>query len=136
MKRSRKSVRTKAAAIPQLRFEDQRLTSFAGLVVLQRFFQLLQLKRRLQQCFRHLSGGKVFDRATIFLQLILHVILGYRELRDAVHYQEDPLVQRVLGLKTLPDVASLVQRVFVSNSMAARPAQSPGWVAGLGTGGP
>ena len=107
MKRSLKSVRTKAAAIPQLRFEDQRLTSFAGLVVLQRFFQLLQLKRRLQQCFRHLSGGKVFDRATIFLQLILHVILGYRELRDAVHYQEDPLVQRVLGLKTLPDVATL-----------------------------
>ena len=30
MKRSRKSVRTKATAIPELRFEDHRLTSFAG----------------------------------------------------------------------------------------------------------
>jgi len=50
MKHSRKSVRTKAAAIPELRFEDQRLTSFAGLVVIQRFFQVLLLKTRLQKC--------------------------------------------------------------------------------------
>ena len=66
MKRSRKSVRTKATAIPELRFEDQRLTSFAGLVVIQRFFQVIFFKTRLQKCFRHLSQGKIFDRATIF----------------------------------------------------------------------
>ena len=107
MKRSRKSVRTKATAIPELRFEDQRLTSFAGLVVIQRLFQAISFKMRLQKCFRHLSGGKIFDRATIFLQLVLHVLLGFRELRDAVHDQDDPLVQRVLGLKHLPDVATI-----------------------------
>ena len=38
MKFSRKSVRTKEIAIPRLRFEDQRLTSFSGLVVVQQFF--------------------------------------------------------------------------------------------------
>lgn len=107
MKRSRKSVRTKGASIPQLRFEDQRLTSFAGLVVIHRFFQLLRLKPQLQKCFRHLAAGKVFDRATLFLQLVIHLLLGFRELRDADHYQDDPLVQRVLGLKSLPDVATL-----------------------------
>jgi hypothetical protein len=107
MKRSRKSVRTKATAIPELRFEDQRLTSFAGLVVIQRLFQVISLKTRLQKCFRHLSQGKIFDRATIFMQLVIHVLLGFRELRDAAHYHDDPLVQRVLGLKQLPDVATL-----------------------------
>ena len=107
MKRSRRDVRRKATAIPALRFEDQRLTSFAGLVVIQRLFQLLSLKTRLQKCFRHLASGKIFDRATIFMQLVVHLLLGFRELRDAVHYQEDPLVQRVLGLKSLPDVATL-----------------------------
>jgi len=107
MKRSRKSVRTKATALPELRFEDQRLTSFAGLVVIQRVFQVISLKTRLQKCFRHLSQGKIFDRATIFMQLVIHVLLGFRELRDAAHYQDDPLVQRVLGLKQLPDVATL-----------------------------
>ena len=107
MKRSRKSVRRTAAAIPELRFEDHRLTSFAGLVVIQRFFQLISLKMRLQKCFRHLSQGKIFDRATIFMQLVIHVLLGFRELRDAAHYQDDPLVLRVLGLKHLPDVATI-----------------------------
>lgn len=107
MKRSRKSVRTKVTAVPDLRFEDQRLTSFAGLVVLQKFFQLIAFKGRLRSCFSHLSQGKIFDRATVFMQLVIHVLLGYRELRDAAHYQDDPLVQRVLGLKQLPDVATL-----------------------------
>jgi hypothetical protein len=107
MKSSRRTVRTKAYAIPKLRFEDQRLTSFAGLVVIQRFFQLMQLKTQLQKCFRHLSTGKVFDRATLFMQLIVHLLLGFRELRDAAHYQDDPMVQRLLGLKVLPDVATL-----------------------------
>jgi hypothetical protein len=107
VKRSRKDVRAKATAIPELRFEDQRLTSFAGLVVIQRFFQLISFKLRLQTCFRHLSQGKVYDRATMFMQLVIHLLLGYRQLRDAAHYQDDPLVQRVLGLKCLPDVVTI-----------------------------
>lgn len=107
MKRSRKSVRRKATAIPELRFEDQRLTSFAGLVVVQKFFQLISLKLRLLTCFRHQSQGKIFDRATLFMQLVVHILLGFRELSDVAHYQDDPLVQRALGLKQLPDVATL-----------------------------
>jgi len=107
MKSSKKDVRMKATAIPELRFEDQRLTSFAGLVVIQRFFQVILLKTRLKRCFRHLTKGKIFDRAGLFMQLIIHVLLGYRELRDATHYQDDPLVLRVLGLKQLPDVATI-----------------------------
>jgi hypothetical protein len=97
----------KATAIPTLRFEDQRLTSFSGLVVLQRFFQLISLKTRLQQCFRHMAKGKIYDRTTIFLQLIVHLLLGYRELRDVAHYRDDPLVQRLLGLRCLPNVATI-----------------------------
>ena len=107
MKNSRKSVRMKAASIPTLRFEDQRLTSFAGLVVLQRFFQLISLKTRLQQCFRHLAKGKIYDLTTIFLQLIVHLVLGFRELRDVEHYRDDPLVKRLLGLRCLPNVATI-----------------------------
>jgi len=107
MKHSRKDVRTKATAIPELRFEDQRLTSFAGLVVIQKFLQLISFKLRLQACFRHQPQTKIFGRATLFMQLVVHLLLGFRELRDAAHYQDDPLVQRVLGLKRLPDVATL-----------------------------
>ena len=41
------------------------------------------------------------------MQLVIHVLLGFRELRDAAYYQDDPLVQRMLGLKHLPDVATI-----------------------------
>ena len=107
MKFSRSDVRTKVHAFPELKFENEALTSFAGLVIFQKFFAAINLKARLSGCFRHFAGGKVFDRATIFLQLILHLLLGYRELQECRHYREDPLFKRVLGLKRTPDVATL-----------------------------
>ena len=107
MKYSRRQVRGKAYALPALKFENQSLTSFAGLIVFQRFFAVLRLKARLGRCFAHQTAGKVFSRATLFLQLIVHLLLGYRELRESRYYQNDPLVKRLLGLQRLPDVATL-----------------------------
>ena len=107
MKHSRKSVERKAHAIPRIRFEQQRLTSFAGLVILQPFLANIDLTASLARCFRHVRTGKVYGRATIFLQLIIHLLLGYRDLRQSVYYRDDPIVKRVLGLKRLPDVATI-----------------------------
>ncbi len=107
MKYSRRQVRRKAHAFPVLKFENQALTSFSGLVIFQQFFAMLRLKTRLAACFAHQASGKVYSRATLYLQLILHLLLGYRELRDSRFYQDDPLVKRLLGLDRLPDVATL-----------------------------
>jgi len=107
MKYSRSDVRTKSHAQPTIAFECQTLTSFAGLALFQKFFAAIQLKARLSVCFRRVQPGKVFDRATVFLQLIVHLLLGYRELSDCRYYRDDPLVQRVLGLKRLPDVSTI-----------------------------
>ena len=92
MKYSRKNTRRKTYALPKIKFEQQRLTSFAGLVVWPPFLDVLDFKAHLRRCFNHIGGGKVYGRATLFLQLIIHLLLGYRELRDSVHYQDDPLV--------------------------------------------
>jgi hypothetical protein len=107
MKSSRSSVHCKAHKIPDLTFEEQTLTSFAGLVMFQAFFTCINLKARLNQCFGHLKSGKIFGHTTIFLQLLIHILLGYRDLRDSRFYRDDPLVQRLLGLKHLPDVATI-----------------------------
>jgi hypothetical protein len=90
-----------------LKFESQSLTSFAGLVLFQHLFALLNLTARLRLCFRHLATGKVFGPATIFLQLIVHMLLGFRELRDSHAYRDDPLVKRLLALGRLPDVSTI-----------------------------
>ncbi len=107
MKSSKSHVQSKAYCLPELKFENQALTSFAGLVILQKFFAAMNLKQRLQRCFAQLNQGKIFDRATVFLQLVVHLILGYRELQDSRYYRDDPLVKRLLGLKRLPDVATV-----------------------------
>jgi hypothetical protein len=98
-----------------LEFENETLTSFGGLVIFQKFFSAINLRARLGSCFRHVSSAKVFDRGAIFLQLIVHLLLGYRELQDCRHYRDDPLVKRFLGVKRIPDVATLSRMLKEAN---------------------
>ncbi len=107
MKSSRSDVRRKTHALPSLRFEDQQLSSFSGLVVFQKLFDHLAFKQRLRQCFRHLSVTPIFGHSRIVLLLVIHLLLGYRELRHLRYYKDDPLVLRILGLDRLPDVATI-----------------------------
>ena len=107
MKSSRSSTHCKAHTIPKLQVEEQTLTSFAGLVMFQAFFTCINLKAKLRQCFDHLKSGKIFGHTAIFLQLLIHILLGYRELRDSRFYRDDPLIKRLLGLKHLPNVATI-----------------------------
>ncbi|MFT7387168.1 MAG: hypothetical protein ACI8VC_000405 [Candidatus Endobugula sp.] len=107
MKSSKSSVNRKTHAVPNLRFEDQKLTSFSGLTVFQTLFDHLSLKNSLHACFKHRVVSPIFGEATIVLLLVVHLLLGYRELRHLRFYQDDPMVKRVLGLTKLPDVATI-----------------------------
>ncbi len=113
MKLSRAQVRCQTHALPDLRFEDQKLTSFAGLFLFQLLFQRLDLKQRLRQCFQHLRSNRAYDHAHLVMALIVHLLTGFRQLRDLRYYRDDPMVQRVLGLGRLPDVAT-VSRLLAS----------------------
>jgi hypothetical protein len=39
--------------------------------------------------------------------LIIHLILGFRRLREIEYYRDDPLALRLMGLKRLPDVSTI-----------------------------
>ena len=45
------------------------------------------------------------------------MLLGYRQLQQSRYYQDDPLVQRVLGLKRLPGVVTVSR--FLKEAPAA-----------------
>ena len=107
MKRSKSEVHGKARDALDVRFERQHLTSFSGLIIFQRLFTKLGLKERLRQCFRHLAGGRIYAHHVVVMMLIVHLVLGYRELRDARYYHDDEMVKRVLGLKHLPEVSTV-----------------------------
>src|SRR5512136_2450750 len=104
---------SRAYKIPDLKFEDQNLTSFAGLIIFQPLMLGLEIKNRLFHCFRHLKASRIFGYHIITLLLIVHLFLGYRRLRDLSYYQDDPMVKRLLGLKQLPD-PSTVSRALSS----------------------
>jgi len=113
MKRSRAEVHGKARDTMEVRFETQQLTSFAGLILFQRLFARMGLKERLWGCFRHLRGSELYAHHLIALMLVVHLLLGFRELRDVRYYRDDEMVKRLLGLKHLPEV-STVSRALAS----------------------
>lgn len=111
MRLSRKHVRSATHTIPEIRFEDQDLTSFSGLVILQALSNGLQLRKMLQGCVRHLSNSASYTASTMLLILVTHSFLGWRRLRDLDYYRDDPLLKRFLGLHRVPDVSTLSRRL-------------------------
>src|SRR5213593_121429 len=65
MKPTRSAIHRKFHSIPDIRFEDQALTSFSGLVLFQALFTRLDLKERLRGCFRHLDLSPIFGHHVI-----------------------------------------------------------------------
>lgn len=107
MKVSRQATRSSARKIPELRFEDQSLTSFSGLVAFQALFNSLNLTERLGRCTYHLRSFASYAPHRVLLLLTVHLILGWKRLRDLDYYRDDPLVLRVVGLQRLPSVAAV-----------------------------
>ncbi len=107
VKYSRKEIFSRVFKIPEIRFEDQKLTSFAGLIIFQPLIQKLEMKKRLRDCFGHLKVSEIFGHHVIMMLLILHLLLGFRKLRDIDYYKDDPMVKRLLGLNRIPDVSTV-----------------------------
>ena len=111
MKSSKSQITAKFHKIPSIRFEDQKLTSFSGLLIFQLLFKRINLKKRLKNCFAHLQVSPIFGRHLVVMLLIIHLLIGFRRLRDVDYYRDDPIVLRLMGLRTLPDV-STISRAF------------------------
>ena len=107
MKHSKADVCGKARLGLDVRFEEQNLTSYSGLILFQHFFSLMGIKERLWGCFRHLKVNPIYGHHVVMMLLVVHLIIGHRRLRDVDYYRDDAMVKRMLGLKRLPDVSTL-----------------------------
>lgn len=117
MKSSKADVQRKVHKIPNLLFEaESAMTRFAGLIVFQPLFAALDLKARLCRCFAHLDGAAIYRQGTVYLLLVVQILLGFRRLRGLDHFRGDPLVRRIVGLATLPDVATMSRMLSGSDS--------------------
>lgn len=111
MRVSRKDVASATRSVPEVRFEEQELTSFGGLVIFQPLIESLKLRARLRSAVRHLPSSSGYCASRIVLLLIVHLFLGWRRLRDLDYYRTDPLVQHMVGLRRLPDVSTISRRL-------------------------
>jgi hypothetical protein len=117
VKLSKAQVRSSVHAIPKLQFDDEQLTSFGGAVLIQALYQRLQFWPRLSAA---LAGGgtRAYGLASVFGLVVTQLMLGLGTFRDRDAYATDPLLRRVLGLKMLPDVAT-ISRTLAGASHAA-----------------
>ena len=111
MKYSKIAINSKTHAVPTIRFDEQHLTSFSGLVIFQLLLKALQLKSRLKQCLEKRLSSQPYGHATIVLILVVHITLGYRKLSDIKYYQNDPMVKHLHGVTSLPDSSTLSRRL-------------------------
>ena len=112
MKVSKKTVQSKTHAIPDIQFQDQQLTAFSGITILQALFQRISIKDSLTKCFSHLNNHALtYDYGVITLLLVVHLFLGKRRIQDINHYSDDPMVLRLMGLSTLPDCSTVSRRL-------------------------
>jgi len=116
VKSSKAQIMAKFHKIPVIRFEDQQLTSFSGLLIFQQLFKRTSLKKRLKKCFAHLKVSPIFGRHLVVMLLIVHLLLGFRRLREVDYYRDDPIVLRLMGLHKLPDVATISRALLYWSS--------------------
>ena len=70
----------------------------------------MDLLAGLRRCFDSAADrGRVFGLARVVLQLVIHVVLGFRRLRDRDYYANDPLIARALGVSKIPDVSTVTR---------------------------
>jgi len=75
VKSSKAQIHAKSHKIPETKFEDQRLTSFSGLLVFQLLFKRIRLKQRLKKCFSSLKRSPILGHYLIVMLLVVHLLL-------------------------------------------------------------
>ena len=73
LKISKSETRSSIKTLPEIRYEDQQLSSFSGLVIFQKLFQAIDLKERLRRCFSHLKSSSTFGLHNIAFLLVVHI---------------------------------------------------------------
>lgn len=112
MKVAKSAARARTRSLPAVKFEDgQKVTSFGGLVIFQRLFEQTGLRSALGARCAHLDvrHSHYYRFGTVLHCLVIHLLLGYRKLRDADLYRHDPMVLAAAGLSRLPSVPTVAR---------------------------
>jgi DDE family transposase len=104
-----------------IQFGGEQLTSYGGLELLRRFFQLIRLNARIQCAFAEQPLGGDYGASHLVLLVIGLLIVGARRLAHLRHVANDPLFARLCGLSRIPSDRTVVNwlKQFTRTSLRA-----------------
>lgn len=88
-------------------FDEPHLTHFGGMILIQRFCQQLQLRRRLQRSLTCPQRRGEYLTADLILALLFAIIAGLRRLNKTDVLQYNGTFLSLLGLAQFPDQTTL-----------------------------
>lgn len=107
MRLRKAELRGRVNANLELRFGERRLTSYAGLELVRRYFSALGLSAQI----RRMLGGAVpstdYGVVNMVMVILALLISGGRRLRHLLYLEGDPVVLRLCGLSRLPTPRSV-----------------------------
>src|SRR6202790_1980369 len=104
-----------------IEFGREQLTSYGGLELVRRYFQLLNLKHRIRQGFREHELGGDYGCVHLVLLVIGLLLVGARRLKQLRYVAHDPLFARLCGLARIPSDRTVVNwlKQFTQASLRA-----------------
>jgi len=105
----------------RIEFASQDITAYGGLELIQRYFRIIQLHRRVQSVFATYGVGGDYRAIDMTLVILVLLLVGGRRLEHLGYLGEDPLVKRFCGLMRLPRERSVARwlRRFSLKSLQA-----------------
>jgi Transposase DDE domain group 1 len=91
-----------------IEFGREQLTSYGGLELVRRYFQLINLHQRIRQGFREHDLGGDYGCIHLVLLVIGLLLVGARRLKQLRYVAHDPLFARLCGLARIPTDRTVV----------------------------
>jgi hypothetical protein len=91
----------------RIEFATQDISANSGLELFRRYFALINLNSRIRKAFQRFSFSGDYSTTHYILVFIALWLTGGRRLRHIPFLDEDPLVQRLCGLRSLPSDRSV-----------------------------
>jgi len=104
-----------------IEFGSETLSSYGGLELLRRYFQLIGLHRRIRRAFADHDLGGDYGCVRLVLLVIGLLVVGARRLEHVRYVAGDPLFLRLCGLARVPSDRTVVNwlKKFTQRSLQA-----------------
>jgi hypothetical protein len=105
----------------KIEFAPQQISSYSGLELFKRYFRIIRLNSRIRRAFQGYKLGGDYGVVDCILTLIALYLVGGSRLRHLAYLSEDPLVQRLCELSSLPSDRTLSRwlKQFTNDSLQA-----------------